>query len=209
MISVFLKTSISIATAFIVAALLVIYSAPLYADITASFANVTASLVDKFALEPASTNQSTPLVQPTAATEPVTPADNQPPAPNRIAASAPRDPVVENVESQPDVLFRQFQAWAAAQANVTRAQPDQDVQDAKAPQSVPAKFAAPHSVVQRRQNRTVVVRNAPTKMLMRNPQKLTRPLQNARAQAVPAPRARAQEPDENPPPKPGIKWPTQ
>jgi hypothetical protein len=205
MISGFVKASVFIAIAFVVAALLVSNSVPFYAGIAVSFANISASLVDKFGLEAAGTNQST-LAQPTAAVEPVTLTDNQPPAPNRNAASAPTEPVVENVESQPDVLFRQFQAWAAAQAKLTRAQPDQDVQDAKAAQSAPAKFAAPHSVVQKRQNRPVVVRNSPTKMLTRNPKKLPRQLQNARAQAVPAPGARAQGLDENPPPKPDIKW---
>lgn len=119
MISGFVKASVFIAIAFVVAALLVSNSVPFYAGIAVSFANISASLVDKFGLEAAGTNQST-LAQPTAAVEPVTLTDNQPPAPNRNAASAPTEPVVENVESQPDVLFRQLQAWATAQAKVTR-----------------------------------------------------------------------------------------
>jgi len=201
MISFFWKPSISIATAVVVASLLLNNSGLLYANITASIANVRASLSNKRGLERATFNQSAPLVQATADVETATAAEEQP-APNNIVANASADPVVEEVENQSDVLFRQFQAWAAAQPHVTPSQPDQDVRVA---QSAPAKFAAPNPVEQkRRQARRVVVRNAPAKMSTRNPQKLPRPLQNARAQAVQAPSARAQEPDENPP---LIKWP--
>jgi hypothetical protein len=200
MISVFLKTSISIAIAFVVATLLATYWAPLTADIKASFANTTASLFDRFGLAQTNANQPTPLVQSNADTETFTAADKQPPAPNKSAASAPTEPVVENLETQSDVLFRQFQAWAAAQENVPRAQPDQDVTVAQsAPAKLPEDDAMPHSIVHKRKSRpAVIVRSAPTKMSLRNSQKQPRPLQNARAQVVPAQSARAQEPDQSP-----------
>jgi hypothetical protein len=176
-----LKASISIALAFVVAAVLVTNSAPLYTNITASVATITASLSNKLGLEPA--NQLKPLVQSAADVETLTTADKQPSAPNKTAASAPTEPVVERVNSQSDVLFRQFQAWAAAQAHVTRAQPDQE---SKPAQSAPVKLAAPQPVVQKRPNRPVTVSNAPTKASSRVQHKPARPVQDAQVQIPPS-----------------------
>lgn len=183
MISVILKASISIAIAFVVAVLLANNSGLLHADIAAPFANITASLFDRFRLAPADTNQSAPLVQSTADMETLTVVDKQPPAPDRTTAVAPPEPVVEKADSQSDVLFRQFQAWAAAQANVTPAQPDQDV---KVVRSTPAKLAAPQPVVQKRQARPAVVKNAPAKMSARSPRKPPQSVQNAQVQVPPS-----------------------
>ena len=184
MISVLLKAGISIAIAFVVAVLLANNSGLLHADIAAPFANISASLFDRFRLGPANTDQSTPLVQPTADVETLTVIDKQPPAPDRTTADTPTEPVVvEKSDSQSDVLFRQFQAWAAAQANVAPAQPDPDV---KVVRSAPAKLAASQPAVQKRQTRPVVVKNAPAKMSARSPRKPPQPVQNAQVQIPPS-----------------------
>ena len=122
-----------------------------------------------------------PLIQPTAQAETSTAADKQPLAPEKIAASAPAEPVVEKVENQSDVLFRQFQAWAASQASVTPAQTDQDT---KVTQSAPAKSAA--TVGLKRKKPPVVVGNAPTNVSTRSPRKPRQPVQNAQVQVPPS-----------------------
>ena len=183
MISVILKAGLSIAIAFVMAVLLANNSGLLHADIAAPFANISASLFDRLGLGPANAGQSAPLVQSTADVETLTAVDKQPPAPDRTTAVAPTEPVVEKADSQSDVLFRQFQAWAAAQANVTPAQPDPDV---KVVQSAPAKLAAAQPVLQKRQTRPVVVKNAPAKMSARSPRKPPQPVQNAQVQIPPS-----------------------
>src|SRR5262249_31919925 len=115
MISVILKVSVSIAIAFVMAVLLANNSGLVPPDIAATFANISASLFDRFGLGPATTNQFTPLARATADVDTLTVVDKQPPAFNNTTAVAPTEPVVEKVDSQSDVLFRQFQAWAAAQ----------------------------------------------------------------------------------------------
>jgi hypothetical protein len=183
MISVILKASVSIAIAFVVAVLLANNSGLLHADIAAPFANISASLFDRFGSGATNTNQAASLVQSAGDVETWTVVDKQPPSPDRTTAVAAVEPVVEKVESQSDVLFRQFQAWAAAQADVTPAQPDQDV---KVVQSAPAKLAAPQPGVQKRQTRPVLVKNAPAKMSARSPRKPPQPVQNAQVQVPPS-----------------------
>ena len=92
------------------------------------FANVTASLVDKSALQPG-TDQSTPTIQSTADAQALPPAAKDSPPGDEIAASEPAGKdKAEKSEPSSEVLFRQFQAWVAeqdAQANVRPVQPAQ------------------------------------------------------------------------------------
>src|SRR5258707_14557961 len=77
-------------------------------------AYITASLVDKSALQP-STDQSTPTIQPTADAQALPPTAKDAPTRDEIAAAS--EPAgqsqTQNSEPSSEALFRQFQAWAA------------------------------------------------------------------------------------------------
>ena len=78
----------------------------------ATFAVVTASLVDNLGIKPKpATDQFAPTIQSTAATDALPPDPLA--APEQIAGSKPEQVLTENGQSRSDVLLRQFQAWAA------------------------------------------------------------------------------------------------
>jgi hypothetical protein len=205
-----LKTSILIVTATAIGVAVISVGNPV-----ALLANVTASLFDTSALQPG-TGQSTPTIQSTAGTQdllpavrdepPISPGANPESAPpsdgktaatdtptrNEIAAvSEPADQSqAEAGQPSADDLFKQFQAWAAAQdqrAQVRSAQPAQDapaqvVQDARR-QARPMQM---HRQVRHVQNARAEVRP------VQNPRKKVRREQNARVQVPPVQDARAQ-----------------
>jgi hypothetical protein len=188
------KACIFVATAAVIAAGLSLpSSAPL-------FAGITASLVDNLGLQPV-TNRSTAITQSTTDTETLTPADSEAPPPKEIAAAAPADQTqAGDEEPRSDVLFKQFQSWAAAQANVA---PIKAVQDApeKVVQDAPTRFGEstrkPLPLVQKRRDARRLVREARSEASTRNLRKPLRlAVQHARAQMVTAQgeSVRAQEP---------------
>jgi len=202
-----LKTSILVvaATAIGVAAISVGNPVVLLAD-------VTASLFDTSALQPG-TDQSTPTLQSTAAQDLLpTARDETPINPGATPESAPpSDGIASDTQTRNEIsaafepadqsraeadqpsaddLFKQFQAWAAAQdqrAQVRSAQPAQDapaqvVQNARRrvrPMQV-------HRHVRHVQNARAEIRP------VQNPQKEVRREQNARIQVPPVRDARAQ-----------------
>jgi hypothetical protein len=95
------------------------------------FADVTASLVDKTALQPG-TDQSTPTIQFTADAQALPPTAKDAPTRDEIVAAfeaAGLSQTEKNGEPSSEVLFRQFQAWAAekdAQAQIGSVQHAQD-----------------------------------------------------------------------------------
>ncbi len=104
----------------------------------ALLANVTASLVDKSALQPG-TDPSTPTIQANAGTQDLPPPAGD--APMRDETAAARETEI----SQPPAegLLKQFQAWAAEEDTRAQAGPVQPVQDAQAQvvQGAPAQVA--------------------------------------------------------------------
>jgi hypothetical protein len=94
-------------------------------------AYVTASLVDKSALQPG-TDQSTPTIQSTADAQALPPTAKDAPTRDEIAAASESasQSQTENSEPSSEALFRQFQAWAAEKDAQAQVGPVQSVQDA-------------------------------------------------------------------------------
>ena len=172
------------------------------------FADVTASLVDKSALQPG-TDQSTPTIQSTADAQALPPTAKDTPTRDEIAAAfdSADQSQTENSEPSSEALFRQFQAWAAEKDAQAQVGPVQSVQDAPAQvqQNAPAKVAenAPAQVAenaraplrpmqQHRHVRPVDSARAEIRPVQ-NPRKHVRREQNARVQVPPAQDARAQD----------------
>jgi hypothetical protein len=108
------------------------------------FADVTASLVDKTALQ-SGTDQSTPTIQSTADAQALPPTAKDAPTRNEIVAafeSAGLSQTEKNGEPSSEALFRQFQAWAEkdAQAQIGPVQHAQDA-PAQAAENAPAQVA--------------------------------------------------------------------
>lgn len=188
--------------------------ATLFADVTASIADVKASLVDKSALQPG-TDQSAPTIQSTADVQALSPtAKDAPPREEIAAASEPAgQSQTENSEPASEVLFRQFQAWAAEKdAQVGSAQsvqdaPAQDLQVAPArdlqnvrpqvaedtrPQVADDTRASLRPMQKHRHIRHALNARAEIRPV-HNPRKKVRREQNSRVQDPPAQGARAQE----------------
>ena len=123
-----LKASILVATATAIGIAVLSVGNPV-----ALFADVTASLVDKSALQPG-TDQSTPTIQSTADAQALPPTAKDAPIRDEIAAApeSAGQSQTENSEPSSEALFRQFQAWAAEKDAQAQVGPVQSVQDAPA-----------------------------------------------------------------------------
>jgi hypothetical protein len=122
--SLVLKASIVVATATAIGLAVLSVGNP-----AALFAYLTASLVDKSALEPG-TDLSTPAIQSTADAQAL-PTARDAPTPNEIAAAPEPAGRSQKEISEPssEALLKQFEAWAAdkdAQAQVGRVQSVED-----------------------------------------------------------------------------------
>ena len=204
---------VAIATATGIAALSVRDPVVLFAEVTASFADLTASLVGNSGPQPGA-DQSTPTIQSTAeapalvqsaaeaqalppTAQALPPAAQDAPTRDEIAASEPaaKD---ETEESEPssDALFRQFQVWAAEKDAKAQDEPAQPVQDAPAqavktdPAQVVENARVSHRLVQRHRH-VQPVRNARAEMRTQNRRQVRR-AQNARVERRPVEDARAQ-----------------
>jgi hypothetical protein len=164
------------------------------------FADVTASLVDKSALQPG-TDQSTPTIQFTADAQALPLTANDAPARDEIAAASESagQSQTENSEPSSEGLFRQFQAWAAEKDAQAQAAPVQSVQDAPAPvaEDAPAQVsedarASLRLMQKHRHVRPVHSARAEIRPVQ-NPRKRVRREQNAPVQVPPAQDARAQD----------------
>lgn len=186
------------ATALGIAILSVGNPVTLFADVTASMADVKASLVDKSALQPG-TDQSAPTIQSTADVQALSPtAKEARPREEIAAASEPAgQSQTENSEPASEGLFKQFQAWAAEKD--AQVGPVQSIQDAPAqvlqnaqPQVAEDTRASLRPMQKHRHVRHAL--NARAEMRpVHNPRKKVRREQNSRVQDPPAQEARAQE----------------
>ncbi len=190
-----LKASILVATATAIGIAILSVGNPV-----TLFADVTASLVDKSALQPG-TDQSTPTIQSTADAQasPLTAKDA--PTPDEIAAASESasQSQAENSEPSSEALFRQFQVWAAEKDAQAQVEPVQSVQDAPAQvaENAPAQVAenaraALRPMQKHRHVRPVQSARAELRPVQ-NPRKKVRREQNARVQVPPAQDARAQD----------------
>ncbi|UPJ53052.1 hypothetical protein IVB30_18060 [Bradyrhizobium sp. 200] len=161
-------------------------------DPVALVANVTATWVDKPALQP-DADSSTPAIQSIASTQdsPATTMDT--PTRDEIAAAVePADQSQAEI-GQPltEALFKQFQAWADEKDTQAKVEPVRPLQDAQAQavQDAPAQVrpVKKHRRVRSVQNARAEIRH------QRNPRAKVREEQNAREQAPPVPDPRAQE----------------
>jgi len=190
-----LKTSILVVTATAIGIAILSVGNPV-----ALLANVTASLVDKSALQPG-TDQSTPTIQSIAGTQDSPPTAKDAPTRDEIAAAS--EPAgqsqTENSEPPSEALFRQFQAWAAEKDAQAQVGPVQHVQDATAQvvQNAPAQVAenarAPLRPMQKHRHVRPVHSARAEIRPVHNPRKKVRREQNARVQVPPAQDARAQD----------------
>jgi len=190
-----LKTSILVVTATAIGIAILSVGNPV-----ALLANVTASLVDKSALQPG-TDQSTPTIQSIAGTQDSPPTAKDAPTRDEIAAAS--EPAgqsqTENSEPPSEALFRQFQAWAAEKDAQAQVGPVQHVQNARAQvvQNAPAQVAenarAPLRPMQKHRHVRPVHSARAEIRPVHNPRKKVRREQNARVQVPPAQDARAQD----------------
>jgi hypothetical protein len=200
-----LKASIwaAAATALSIAILSVVGN-PVTLLVTASIADVTASLAHKLALQP-DTYQSMPTtIQSSADVQALPTAAKEVLAREENAASA--EPTDQNPTENGEGLFRQFQAWAAEKDEQAEVGPVQSVHDAPAQvvQNAPALVVkdAPAQIAEdtrvspkpKQKHRHVrALRNARAEMQpVHNPRKKGRE-QNSRVQDPPAQEARAPE----------------
>ena len=147
------------------------------------FADVTASLVDNLGLQPdtdqpKSTNQSTAaLIQSAADAQALPPTAKDAPPRDEIAASelAGKDQA-EKSEPSSEVLFRQFQAWVAAQYA------------ARVAQNAPARFAenapVPHRLMQKHRH-VLPIRDVRAEMRTQNYRNKGQRTQSARVDRRP------------------------
>jgi hypothetical protein len=198
-----LKASILVATATAIGIAILSVGNPV-----TLFADVTASLIDKSALQPG-TDQSTPTIQSTADAQALPPTAKDAPTRDEIAAApeSAGQSQTENSEPSSEALFRQFQAWAAEKDAQAQVGPVQSVQDAPAPvaeyalaqvaDNPPAQVAenarAPLRPMQKHRH-VRPVRSARAEIRpAQNPRKKVRREQNAPVQVPPAQDARAQD----------------
>jgi hypothetical protein len=186
------KACILVGAAIVIAASSVPNPAHVFANLSALFADLTASLADNLRRQP-HTDQSTQITQSTSDAQSIADVQASPPAaaeastPNVIATSQSADQTEAEPQSN-DALFRQFQTWAAAQTDA----PAQAAKDASAKvvQDAPARFAendrAPVRLTQKHRYVRPVVRNVRSELPTRSPLKPAQPVQNARAQVPPS-----------------------
>ena len=138
------------------------------------FAEVTASLVDRFGIQPA-TDRPTPTIEPSADNQALPPIAKDAPIRDEVDVSEPAEQnQAENSETQSEALFRQFQAWAAEKD--AQIEPQKPVQDApEVLQGPPARLA--------NQSRHVraVIRTASGETEIRNPPRLRRVIPDRQA----------------------------
>ena len=172
-----LKASILVATATAIGVAILSVGNPL-----TLFADVTASLVDKSALQPG-TDQSTPTIQSTADAQALPPAAKDASTRDEIAAASESasQGQTENSEPSSEALFRQFQAWAAENDAPAKVGPVQSGQDA--PTQV-VQNAAPAQVAEN--PAAQVAENAPAPLRPMQKHRRVRPVQSARAEIRPA-----------------------
>jgi hypothetical protein len=198
-----LKASILVATATAIGIAILSVGNPV-----TLFADVTASLVDKSALQPA-TDQSTPTIQSTADAQALPPTAKDAPTRDEIAAASESAGQSQTESSEPssEALFRQFQAWAAEKDAQAQVGPVESVQDAPAQvvQNAPAQVAenAPAHVAEnaraalrpmQKHRHVRPVHSARAEIRpVQNPRKKVRREQNAPVQVPPAQDARAQD----------------
>ena len=190
-----LKASILVATATAIGIAILSVGNPV-----TLFADVTASLVDKSALQPG-TDQSTPEIQSAAGAQALPLTAKDAPARDEIAAASESagQSQTENSEPSSEALFRQFQAWADekdAQAQIGPVQSGQDA-PAQVAENAPAQVEENARAVLRpmQKHRHVrAVQSARAELRpVQNPRKKIRREQNARVQVPPAQGARAQD----------------
>ena len=133
----------------------------------ALFAEVTASLVDRFGILPA-TDRPTSTIESSADTQALPPIAKDAPVRDEVDASRPVDQnQAENSETQSEALLRQFQTWAAEKDAQT--EPQKPVQDApEVLRGPPARLANQSRHVRR------VIRTASGETAIRNPPRLRR-----------------------------------
>jgi hypothetical protein len=169
-----LKASIVVATATAIGIAILSVGNPV-----ALFAYLTASLVDKSALEPG-TDLSTPAIQSTADAQAL-PTARDAPTPNEIAAAPEPAGQSQKEISEPssEALFKQFEAWAADKDAQAQVGPVQSVEDgAQAAENARARPMQKHRHV-----RPVYSARAEIPPVHR---KKVRPEQNARVPVAPA-----------------------
>jgi len=189
-----LKASILVATATAIGIAILSVGNPVR-----PFADVTPSVVDKSALQPG-TDQSTPTIQSTADALALPPAVKD--TPTRDESAAASEPAgqsqTENSEPSSEVLFRQFQAWAAEKDAHAQVAPVQPVQDApeqvvqNAPEQVAQSAGAPLRSMQKYRHLRPVQSARAEIRPVQTPRKKVRREQNARVEVPPARDARAQ-----------------
>jgi hypothetical protein len=198
-----LKASILVATATAIGIAILSVGNPV-----TLFADVTASLVDKSALQPG-TDQSTPTIQSTADAQALPPTAKDAPTRDEIAAASESAGQSQTESSEPssEALFRQFQAWAAEKDAQAQVGPVQSVQDAPAQvvQNAPARVAenAPTQVAEnaraplrpmQKHRHVRPVHSAQAEIRpVQNPRKKVGREQNARVQVPPEQDVRAQD----------------
>jgi hypothetical protein len=189
-----LKVSILVATATAIGIAILSVGNPV-----TLFADVTASLVDKSALQPG-IDQSTPTIQTTADAQALPLTAKDAPVRDEIAAASESagQSQTENSEPSSEALFRQFQVWAAEKDAQAQVEPVA-VQDAPAQvaENAPAHVAenaraALRPMQKHRHVRPVHSARAEIRPVQ-NPRKKVRREQNAPVQVPPAQDARAQD----------------
>lgn len=181
-----LKTSILVATvtAAIGSAILLV------GNPVALVADVTASWVDKSALQPG-TDPSTSTIQSIAGTQDLPTTTRDAPARDEIAAAVETADQSQTEIGQPPALLKQFQAWAAEEETRAQAEPAQPVQAApvKVVQDAPARVrpVKKHRQIQSMQNARAEIRP------QRNHRAKVREEQDARGQVPPVSGTRAQD----------------
>lgn len=185
--SLILKTSIVAVTVTAIGIAILSVGNPV-----ALVANVTDGWVDKSALQPGA-DPSTSTVQTIAGMQDLPTTTTDAPARDEIAAAVePADRSQAEI-GQPltEELFKQFQAWAAAEETRAQAEPAQPVQAAPVQVAQDARVQAQPT---KRHRRARSVRNARAEMrTQRNYRARVREEQNARVEVPAVPDARAQE----------------
>ena len=188
-----LKTSILVATvtAAIGSAIL------LMGDPVALVSDVTASWVDKSALQPG-TDPSTSAIQSIAGTQDLPTTTGDAPARDEIAAAVEPADQSQTGIGQPPALLKQFQAWAAVEGAQPQVQPAQPAQDppVQTVQDAPAQIRP----IQPAQNAPVqLVQDAPAQVRPTKKHRRLRAVHNARAEIRPQrnPRAKIRDEERN------------
>jgi len=215
----------------------------LLGDPTALFANVRTSLTDNLGLRPGTDQPAPAIppvadgstsVQSSADAQALPPSAKDAAPSGEIAASEPaaRDQAEESEPTSagpsspsaepssaearapyPEALYRQFQAWSAAQdaqanANAKPAQPVQDA-EAQASQEAPAQAAeddpAPHRLTQKHRH-ALRVHHARAEARPQNLRKKIRRVQTARAERPPVQAAQAQSQPQSQPAQNAPGW---